>query len=590
MSRYRPLTEVMPDNLHLPMTQSEMIHLGWDQIDILFVTGDAYVDHPAYGVALLGRWLVSKGYRVGIVSQPRWDCIDDIEQMGCPRIFAGITAGALDSMLAHYTAFRKKRSDDANTAGGKSGMRPNRSTIVYTGLVKQAFPGLPVIIGGIEASLRRATHYDFWTDKIRRSILLDSKADLLVYGMGELSILEIAKRLTDVPDENKDPTNVLHGIPGTVFAQKNETGISCSEGSKLTRLPSHQDIMNDPGKLMDATLALEKQIHDGNTWAIQSTGDRELVFTPPSRTLTPKELDHLYELPFTRKAHPSYDNPVPGSQMIQFSITSHRGCGGGCSFCSLALHQGRHIRSRGIGSIRNEALLLTKHPDWKGSISDVGGPSANMWGVQCKSAHQKCRRSSCLYPDICSNFRSNQAKLAKMLQELAELPGIKHLRVASGVRFDLALTDPSYVRTLVSEFTGGQLKLAPEHICDHVLQLMRKTHFNAFKEFLTVFESESQEAGKEQYIVPYFMSAFPGCKDSDMRSLSRWLKSRGWKPRQVQCFIPTPGTVATAMYYSGKDPDGNPIYVARSDAQRLRQHQILIPKNGKKNRKARQGK
>jgi uncharacterized radical SAM protein YgiQ len=541
----------------LPTTRAEMERRGWSELDVLLVTGDAYVDHPAFGTALLGRWLEAHGCRVGVVAQPRWDSPDDVLRMGRPRLFAGAGAGALDSMLAHYTAFRKKRSDDAYTPGGCAGARPNRACIVYTGLLKRAFPGLPVVLGGIEASLRRAVHYDFWGDALRRSILVDSKADLVVYGMGERAVLEIAERLRSGKD--------LKGIPGTAFIGKPEGG---------ERLPSFEELQASPKRLMEAALALERQMLAG-TWAEQGHGNRRVVFAPPAAPLSTEEMDGLYALPFARRAHPSYEEPIPAVDMIQFSLTAHRGCAGGCSFCALALHQGRRISSRSRRSIEEEARGLTRHPDWKGSLTDVGGPSANMWGARCAADPSECRRASCLTPSVCPHFHDAQEALAELLRALKRVGGVQHVRVASGVRHDLAVRSEGYLRALVGEFTGGQLKIAPEHSCGRVLSLMRKPSFAAFEAFLSVFELESRRAGKEQYVVPYLMSAFPGCTDSDMRSLARWLKARGWKPQQVQCFIPVPGTVASAMFYAGIDPEGKPIPVARTDAQRLRQHRIL---------------
>jgi uncharacterized radical SAM protein YgiQ len=550
----------------LPMTRAEMESLGWDEIDVLLVTGDAYVDHPAFGAALLGRWLAAQGWRVGVVAQPRWDCADDVMRLGRPRLFAGATAGALDSMLAHYTAFRKKRSDDAYTPGGKAGARPNRASIVYTGLLKRAFPGLPVVLGGIEASLRRAAHYDFWSDSLRRSILPDSKADLLAYGMGERAISEIARRLSDGKDSRR-----LRGIPGTAFMggpTDMPKDVSCA------LLPSHEEIKGDHKKLLEATLALEAQMRSGN-WALQKHGDRAVIFAPAAEPLDSAELDRLYALPFTRLAHPSYREAVPAVEMLRSSITAHRGCAGGCSFCALALHQGRRISSRSRDSLTAEVSALARRPGWGGTVSDIGGPSANMWGARCVANPKACRRPSCLTPAICPSFQDDQEGLLELLRALRRLPGVKHLRVASGVRHDLALKKPAYARALAAEFTGGQLKLAPEHSSDAVLALMRKPAFKVFESFLTLFEKESRAAGKEQYVVPYLMSAFPGCTDADMRALAGWLKARGWKPRQAQCFIPVPGTVATAMFYAGIDLEGRYIKVARTDAERLRQHAIL---------------
>ncbi|MBI5881596.1 MAG: YgiQ family radical SAM protein [Elusimicrobia bacterium] len=553
------------------MTRREMDLLGWKELDILLVSGDAYVDHPSFGVALLGRWLSSHGFKVGVAAQPKWDRPDEVAAMGRPKLFAGTSAGALDSMLAHYTAFRKKRFDDAYTPGGLAGARPNRATIVYTGLVKAAFPGLPVVLGGIEASMRRASHFDFWSDAVRRSILLDSKADILVYGMGERAILEIARRLADGGPGAK-PRDILSGIPGTAFMGSER---DIPEGAPVVRVPSHESIVSDPRQLMAATLALEAQTRS-NAWALQEHGGRTVVFAPPAAPLSTEELDRLYSLAFTRDPHPSYKEAIPAVEMIRFSITSHRGCAGGCSFCSLALHQGRRVSSRSAASIEAEARALTRHPDWTGAITDVGGPSANMWGASCSADPADCGRASCLTPGICPHFQDDQKALAALLRRLRSLPGIKHLRVASGVRHDLALRSPDYASALVGEFTGGQLKLAPEHSCARVLELMRKPSFAAFERFLSVFERESRSAGKEQFVVPYLVSAFPGCADADMRALSAWLKARGWKPKQVQCFIPLPGTVAGAMFHAGIDPSGKPIPVARTDAERLRQNGILL--------------
>ncbi len=563
----------------LPTDRKAMEVLGWDQLDILLVSGDAYVDHPSFGTALLGRWLVHHGFRVGIVAQPVWDSVDAVSAMGRPRLFAGVTAGALDSMLAHYTAFRKKRHDDSYTPGGKAGARPNRATIVYTGLVRRAFSRLPVVIGGVEASMRRATHYDFWTDKIRRSILLDSKANLLIYGMAELALLELARRL-DAADTNGAAATeqginaALIGIPGSVFAGAPEANIPPK--AQVCHLPAHEEILANSQDLMAATLLLEKQVHHGATWAVQSVGDRTVILSPPARPLTEPEMGVLYGLPFARTEHPSYRKPVPACDMIRFSITTHRGCGGGCSFCSIALHQGRHIVSRDSASIAAEVREMVRHREWKGSLSDIGGPTANMWGAVCLRKGRACVRPSCLHPDICASFHVDQRKIAGLLRRIFRHPGVRHVRVASGVRHDLALTEPEYVRALTREFTGGQLKLAPEHRSSSVLNLMRKPDFARFEEFVKLFNRSSDASGKKQFILPYLISAFPGCTDDHMRELAAWLKTRHWEPRQVQCFVPVPGTVATAMYFTGQDPKGHPIHVARTDAERLRQHGILL--------------
>lgn len=563
------------------MSRLEMQQLGWEELDILFITGDAYVDHPAFGVALLGRWLMAHGFKVGICAQPRWQNSDDLTRMGRPRLFAGITAGALDSMLAHYTAFRKKRHDDAYTPGGKDGARPNRACVVYANLARRAFPGLPLVLGGIEASLRRITHYDFWVDALRRPILFDAKADLLVYGMGEQAILETARRCA--------AGESLTHIPGTAWISKVTNDGSGGKADDLASLPDHtpclplpsqEEIEGDPGQLMKATLKLEQHVHRGDAYAMQMVGNRALVLAPPPPLPDTALMDRIYALPFQRKAHPAYLDPIPADEMLRTSITSHRGCGGGCSFCSLALHQGRHIASRSESSILEEAQHMASQPRFSGSISDVGGPTANMWQGRC-ALGAVCRRASCCHPSVCRSFITPQKQHVQLLRKILTLPGINHVRVASGIRADLALHDSDAVRAYTVEFTGGQLKVAPEHCAAPVLDLMRKPSLEIFERFLAAFQQLSQHTGREQYVIPYLMSAFPGCTDEHMFELSRWLKLRNWTPQQVQCFIPTPGTVATAMYYGGIDEKGQPLYVARTDADRLRQHRILMPDVGR---------
>lgn len=574
-------------NNMLPICAADMKKLGWSELDILLVSGDAYIDHPSFAAALLGRFLVSKGYRVGLVCQPRWDRPDDFLVMGRPRLLAGISGGALDSMLAHYTAFRKKRHDDAFTPGGKAGARPNRAIIVYTNLVRQAFPGLPVIIGGIEASLRRYTHYDFWSDNLRRSILLDSKADALIYGMGEYSLWNVVKRTEEALERNRPVS--FEGLNGLCYMAKAED-VERLENAIV--LPSHEEIAADPEQLIKASLLAERHIQAANCACIQQVGNRYLVATPPTPSLSQVEMDKIYDLPFTRKAHPSYKEPIPALEMIKTSINSHRGCGGGCSFCSLALHQGRRIASRSERSILSELEKVARSEDFKGSISDVGGPTANMWQAKCGADPAKCKRSSCMFPKVCPNFKDQQDNYVSLLRKVLAHPKVKHVRIASGVRFDLALKNKNACRAYVAEFTGGQLKIAPEHCSAKVLNYMRKPSIQLMDEFIGYFLKYSQDVNKEQYIVPYLMSAFPGCTENDMCELAGWLQKRHWSPQQVQCFIPTPGTVATAMYYAKKDTEGNPIYVARTDAERMRQHYILLGSNkeerhfsGRENRK-----
>ncbi|MGI5843181.1 MAG: YgiQ family radical SAM protein [Candidatus Xenobium sp.] len=561
----------------LPTNRQEMRALGWEALDILLVTGDAYVDHPSFGAALLGRLLVARGLRTGIVAQPRWTTPEDVSRMGRPRLFAGVTAGALDSMLAHYTAFRKKRHDDAYTPGGRAGARPNRAVIVYSNLVRQAFPGLLVVLGGIEASLRRITHYDFWSDSLRRSILLDAKADLLVWGMGEIPLVSVARALLQAESTGLTPD--LTGIPGTAWMGRPE---QVPEGRALIELPSHESLLENPRLLMQATLASEHHVQRGDAWAVQAVGGRTLVLAPPPPPPNSRQLDEVFALPFSRRAHPGYTEAIPAEEMMRWSINTHRGCGGGCSFCSLALHQGRRVASRSRISILREVQSLTRMTGWTGSISDVGGPSANMWGARCTLDPARCTRTSCLFPAVCPGFQVDQSAGLELLREVARQDGVRHVRVASGLRHDLALQAPRALKALIMEFTGGQLKVAPEHISENVLRGMRKPSLEVFERFLEEFRRHSEAAGKEQYVIPYLISAFPGCTEQDMRELADWLRARGWTPRQVQCFIPTPGTVATAMYFTGLDPEGNPIHVARSDAERLRQHGLLSPERGRK--------
>ena len=551
------------DNLFLPVCRQDMARREWDELDILLVSGDAYIDHPSFGVPLLGRLLEAHGYRVGIVAQPRWDSPGEITRLGRPRLFAGVSAGSLDSMLAHYTAFRKKRHDDAYTPGGKAGARPNRACIVYANLVRQAFPGLPVVLGGIEASLRRAAHYDFWTDRLRRSILFDAKANLIAYGMSEQTILEIAATA-----KQGEPLDAIQG--------------TCSIGPlppDARLLPSFEKIQADPRLLLKATRAIEEHVHHGKETLAQAHGKRHLIIHPPSPPLDTAGLDRVYALPFTRRAHPSYAQPVPAEEMIRWSVTAVRGCGGGCTFCSLAVHQGRRLRSRSAESVLEEIRTLTELPQWKGTVSDIGGPTANLWGAACQADPSECSRPSCLFPKRCPHLKLAQKAYLNLLREARNQRGVNHVRVGSGIRYDLALEDPAFCEGLTAEFVGGQLKLAPEHSVDHVLRLMRKTDFALFEQFRKLFSQANRKAGKEQYIIPYVISAFPGCRMEDMMALANWFRRQGWRPQQVQCFVPTPGTVATAMFYSECAPDGKTIHVAKTDREREKQHALLMPRS-----------
>lgn len=556
-----------------------MDDLGWNELDVLFISGDAYVDHPSFAAALLGRFLIKNGFRTGIIAQPDWTDEKSIMIMGRPRLMVGISAGALDSMLAAYTAFRKKRGEDAYTPGGLAGKRPNRAVIVYSHLVRKVFSYIPVVIGGIEASLRRGVHYDFWENRLRRSIILDAKADLLIYGMGERALLETATRLNRLSEEERSDRkimrNSLSGIHGTVYFSDNIPYENAIE------MPSFEEIKAEPSKLIKASMIMEKLLHkNSNITAFQKIGGRILAHAPPVLPFDTKDMDSLYSLPFSRSQHPSYTEVVPAAGMIFSSITSHRGCASGCTFCSLAMHQGRALISRSYDSIRNEAIKLTGHPEFKGYISDIGGPSANMWGAKCALPfHSDCKKSSCLHPVLCKYFKFDFQAWLSMLKKIKNLKGVKSLRISSGLRFDLAFKDKPSLMDFLKEFVGGHLKIAPEHLSDRVLNLMRKPSSLLFEKFLDFFDNSSRKANKKQYIIPYLMSAFPGCTDNDMKYVRTWLSRRNWKPQQVQCFIPTPGTVASAMFYAERDMKGNKIFVAKTDAQRLKQHGFLLNKN-----------
>ncbi len=559
----------------LPTTKEEMLDLGWDELDILLVNGDAYVDHPSFGAALLGRYLVAHGYRVGIIAQPKFDDTTDIMAMGRPRLFAGVSAGAIDSMLAHYTAFRKKRHNDEYTAGGSHGARPNRAVIIYSNLLRRAFPKLPVVAGGIEASLRRFTHYDFWTDSLRKSLLFDAKLDLVIYGMGEKAIVNVANNLDKAvkSGDSFELSEVLAGIKGTARILNKKALENLN--SEYIELPSFEEQIEDRAKVLEAALLHEKHMHIGKMPILERMGDRA-IWLEPAQNIDSKDLDFIYTLPFSRIAHPKYKQEIPAASMIKNSITGHRGCGGGCSFCSLTLHQGRKITSRSAKSILDEVATIAKSSKKPVSITDIGGPSANMWQAVCAVNKASCERRSCLFPEICKHFIVDQNETIDLLRATERVENIRNVRVASGIRFDLAIQDKEALAAYVKEFTGGQLKLAPEHSSNTVLKNMRKPSLEVFEKCLSLFKKYSRQKQKEQYIVPYLMSAMPGCTDKDMKDLALWLENRNWQPQQVQCFIPTPGTVATAMYYSGLDESGRDIFVAYTDAQRLRQHGFLI--------------
>ena len=556
--------------MFIPITKEEALRRGWDELDVIFVTGDAYIDHPAFGVPLLARWLEFHGFRVGIIPQPDWKSREPFMVLGRPRLFFAVSAGAMDSMVSHYTPARKLRHDDAYTPGNRHGARPNRATIIYTSRLKEAYKDVPVVIGGIEASLRRFAHYDFWEDKVRRSLIVDAKADLLLYGMGERPLLELAQRL-----RQGEPFGEIRNIRGTVYVAKGNE--SCPGGVEL---PSYEELSCDRVKYAEAfrLLSGEQNPHCARV-VLQRHGDRRLVCNPPAMPLAESEMDAVYALPFTKAPHPSYREPIPAYEQIKTSLTTHRGCFGGCAFCAITHHQGRFIQSRSAASVQQEVGRLAEQKWFRGSISDVGGPTANMYGLRCgdASARAVCRRESCLFPRPCRNLVMNGRPAAELLRKVRGVSGVRHVAVASGVRYDLLAHQPDYLRELLSHHVGGLLKVAPEHAVDKVTALMRKPGRQAFVAFLEMFHRESTRLEKRQHVVPYFISGHPGTTLDDMVELALFLKRSGLRVEQVQDFTPTPGTLATCMYHTGLDPlTGAAVYVPRSDREKRLQKSLLL--------------
>jgi uncharacterized radical SAM protein YgiQ len=559
----------------LPTTRADLDARGWAELDILIVTGDAYVDHPAFGPILIARFLEGRGYKVGVVAQPRWTTeggapsIEDIARMGRPRLFVGISAGNLDSMLNKLTAQKKTRAVDQYSPGGSPTARPNRASLVYANLCREAFPGLPVVLGGIEASLRRIAHYDYWSNSVRRSILLDSKADLLVFGMGERPAWEIAQRL-DAGESVRSMTD----IRGTAHVKKNrreweplleERSRYVTDG-KLVVLPSFDEVRTDKHAfaLMSRQFQYETNPHNGRP-LLQAHGDEAVYFNRPAEPLAEHEMDGLYDLPFQRLPHPSYSEVVPAYETVKHSIVTMRGCFGGCTFCSITEHEGRIIQSRSEASVLREVRALSRMSGFSGVLTDLGGPTANMYKMTCKDdeTESACRRLSCVHPGICENLVTDHAPLVQLMKKVREEPGIKKVFIASGVRYDLAERSPEFIRELARHHTGGQLSVAPEHNDDGVLDKMKKPPIKSYERFAQAFCQASEEAGKEQYLVPYFITGHPGSTLKDTIELARYLKRNGMRPRQVQDFIPTPMAIATAMFWTGLDPlTLEPVYAA----------------------------
>ncbi len=585
----------------LPMSQNEMDQLGWDACDIILVTGDAYVDHPSFGMAVIGRVLEAQGFRVGIISQPDWNSADEFKKLGRPNLFFGVTGGNMDSMVNRYTSDKKIRSNDAYTANGDAGKRPDRAVNVYSHRCREAYKNIPVIIGGIEASLRRIAHYDYWSDKVRKSVLMDSKADILVYGNAERQIVEIAHRLS-----KGEKISDLKGIRGTVhfvkkipgeWTEKDSSSVDklgvinppidpyqeqpvCEKktsdpGSEkviqfsrhipnkqrsktVIRLPDYESVKDDPVLYAHASRVMHGETNPGNARPlIQRHGSRQIWINPPPIPLTSKEMDGVFDRPYSRLPHTQYGAAnIPAFEMIQHSVNIMRGCFGGCTFCSITEHEGRIIQSRSEDSIIKEIeAIRDTSPAFTGHISDLGGPTANMYRLACKDKkiEESCRRPSCVYPGICHNLDTDHTSLIKLYRRARSLPGIKKIFIASGLRYDLAVESPEYVKELVSHHVGGYLKIAPEHTETGPLSKMMKPGMGTYDRFKQMFDKFSKEAGKEQYLIPYFIAAHPGTKDNDMLNLALWLKSNGFRADQVQAFLPSPMSIATAMYHSGKD-------------------------------------
>jgi len=634
----------------LPMSRAEMAALGWEECDIILVTGDAYIDHPSFGMALVGRLLEAQGYRVGIISQPDWLSAEPFRALGKPALYFGVTAGNMDSMVNRYTSDRKSRSDDAYTPDAAPNKRPDRAVTVYAQRCREAYPGTPVIIGSIEASLRRIAHYDYWSDNVRRSVLPDSKADLLIFGNAERALLDVSHRLAqgekigDIRDlrgtafmVNKDwlpETNWMEvastelDTPGAIEAHIDPYAMSATatlpssisgetstpsplveeENTKplrfvskvahlaarqearartVIRLPDYDQVKNNPSLYAHASRVFHLESNPGNARAMrQAHGERDVWLNPPPIPLATSEMDAVYDMPYARAPHPSYgDAKIPAWEMIRFSVNIMRGCFGGCTFCSITEHEGRIIQSRSEDSvIREIEAIRDKTPGFTGVISDLGGPTANMYRMACKSEkiESACRRLSCVFPDICDNLNTDHAPLIKMYRRARALPGVKKILISSGLRYDLAVRSPEYVKELVTHHVGGYLKIAPEHTESGPLNKMMKPGMGAYDRFKQMFEQATKEAGKKQYLIPYFIAAHPGTTDEDMLNLALWLKKHEFRLDQVQTFLPTPMALATTMYHTQKNPlkkvlggKGEAVHVVRQTRTR-RLHKAFL--------------
>lgn len=565
---------------YLPTTKKELQLRGWDEVDVILFSGDAYIDHPAFGAAVIGRVLEAAGYRVAIVPQPDWRGDHrDFTKLGRPRLFFAVTSGSMDSMVNHYTAAKRLRSDDAYTPEGRAGMRPDYCTITYCNILKQLYPDVPVVIGGIEASMRRLTHYDYWSDRLMPSILVDSKADLLVYGMGEKQIVEIAKLLdpTQAPLQGEGSVKShICNIPQIAYITAHSPKI---EDKEVIQLQSHEAAVKSKSVHAENFRIIETEsnkIHAATI--IQPVGEQYVVVNPPYPTMTTEELDAIYDLPFQYHPHPKYKGKhIPAYEMIRFSVCMHRGCFGGCSFCTISAHQGKQITSRSEQNILRQIDKLKDLPDWKGYLSDLGGPSANMYGMHGKdmSLCERCARPSCLHPNICKNLNQDFAPLLHIYNKVDRLPYIKKSFVGSGIRYDL-MSEP-YGKELITRHVSGRLKVAPEHTSASVLQLMRKPSWEQYERFYRFFEQVNAEAGLRQQLIPYFISSHPGCTNQDMQQLAECCRQMHYRPEQVQDFTPTPMTLATTMFYTGINPyTMQPVYVAKTKEEKQRQNSYFF--------------
>lgn len=578
----RPITD------WLPLTKKEVEKRGWDEVDVVLISGDAYVDHPAFGTAVIGRIMESEGFRVAIVAQPNWkDDLRDFKKFGKPKYFFGVTAGCMDSMVNHYTANKRLRSNDSYTPGGEAGFRPDYATTVYTNILKNLYPDVPVLIGGIEASLRRVTHYDYWQDKLMPTILADSKADLLVYGMGEQPLREMLKRL-----KNGEDFSSLHDINQVAYLQNNAVELPNHKNWETVELASHEVCLEDKIKYAANFKIVEVE---SNKWQanriIQKVGEQTLVINPPFKIMDEQEIDASFDLPYTRLPHPKYKNrgAIPAYEMIKFSINMHRGCFGGCSFCTISAHQGKFIASRSEKSIMKEVEEVTKHPEFKGYLSDLGGPSANMYRMKGKDEAicARCTSPSCIHPVICSNLDTSHKPITEIYRKVDAHPKVKKAFVGSGIRYDLLVDDfnknnkdnnhDEYMEQLITRHVSGRLKVAPEHTSDDTLRVMRKPSFKYFKLFKEKYDKISDKHNLNQPLIPYFISSHPGCEEADMANLAAETKDLGFRLEQVQDFTPTPMTVAEVIYYSGVHPYTlKPIYTAKTKEEKQNQNRFFF--------------